>query len=180
MEELAIDAVIRRAWYSKPGLLAKYDSALAVMSRALALYRCVNRHVVNDGHVEAIRALVALGADTDAQTEDGETPLQVSLRFNQHGAAQVLRALQPPIRMKKKAVPKNELPLKQCERMVCLRVGRGVLIICFAVPTSCRSASTAARTPLCSSTCCAWRRHKGRTAAWENARPSTSEKKAMC
>ena len=120
MEELAIDAVIRRAWFSKPGLLAKYDSALAVMSRALALYRCVNRHVVNDGHVEAIRALVALGADTDAQTEDGETPLQVSIRYNHHEAAQVLKQLQRPITMKKKAVtkePPTQEAIDAAERM---------------------------------------------------------------
>ena len=69
-------------------------------------------------------ALVELGVDIDAQTEDGETPLQVSLRFNQHGAAQVLRALQPPIRMKKKAVPKKEPPtqeaIDEAERMAAL------------------------------------------------------------
>ena len=77
-----------------------------------------------NGHVEAIRALVELGADIDAQADNGETPLQASVRFNLHEAAQVLKALQPPIRTKKKAVPKKEPPTQEAidaaERMAAL------------------------------------------------------------
>jgi len=74
--------------------------------------------------VEAIRALVALGTDIDAQTEAGETPLQLSVRLNHHAAAQVLKALQRPIRMKKKVVTKKEAPtqeaIDEAERMAAL------------------------------------------------------------
>ena len=71
-----------------------------------------------------VEALVELGADIDAHMEDGETPLQISLRFNHHAAAQVLKALQRPIRMKKKAVPAKEPPTQEAidaaERMAAL------------------------------------------------------------
>jgi len=66
-----------------------------------------------NGQVEAIRALVELGADIDAQTDNGETPLQLALRLNHHQAAQVLKAMQPPIRTKKKAVTKTEPPTQE-------------------------------------------------------------------
>jgi len=53
--------------------------------------------------------------DIGARTADGETPLQLSLRHNQHGAATSAEGavMQGPIRMKKKAVTKE--PLNQRE-----------------------------------------------------------------
>lgn len=46
-----------------------------------------------DGHVEAIRALVELGACRGAQTNYGGTARQLTLRLNHHEAARVLKAL---------------------------------------------------------------------------------------
>jgi hypothetical protein len=55
-----------------------------------------------NGHVEAIKMLVQLGAQMDAQT-DGQTPLQLSIRFGHHQAAEVLRELERTARAQKAA-----------------------------------------------------------------------------
>jgi ankyrin repeat protein len=47
----------------------------------------------DNGHVEAIKVLVAMGAQVDAPNTRGDTPLQVSVRMGHHQAAQVLREL---------------------------------------------------------------------------------------
>ena len=54
--------------------------------------RCTLRHI--DGHVEAVRVLAECGANIHAQTNDGTTPLQLSLRHGHHQVAEVLRELE--------------------------------------------------------------------------------------
>jgi hypothetical protein len=46
------------------------------------------------GHVEFVTALVELGADIGALMDNGETPLQLSIRYGHHHVARVLRGAQ--------------------------------------------------------------------------------------
>jgi ankyrin repeat protein len=59
------------------------------------------------GHVEVVTTLVELGADIGALTEDGETPLQISIDCGHHHVARVLRALERSARTKKEAEAKK-------------------------------------------------------------------------
>ena len=62
------------------------------------------------GHVEVVTTLVELGADIGALTEDGETPLQISIDCGHHHVARVLRgahALERSARTKKEAAAKK-------------------------------------------------------------------------
>jgi ankyrin repeat protein len=56
-----------------------------------------------NGHVEAVKTLAQLGADIAARMDNGETPLQVSIRAGHHQAAQVLRELESTARAQQAA-----------------------------------------------------------------------------
>jgi sRNA-binding protein len=59
--------------------------------------------------VEAIQVLVVeLGAQIDAQTACGETPLQASIRYGHHQAAQLLRQLEFQLERTRKAAAARE------------------------------------------------------------------------
>jgi hypothetical protein len=65
-----------------------------------------------------VRALAELGADIGARTKDGETPLQLSIHFGHHQAAQVLRELEQrererSVRAKKEAATKKAAAKKE-------------------------------------------------------------------
>jgi ankyrin repeat protein len=70
------------------------------------------------GHVEVVTALVELGADIGALTGDGQTPLQLSIRFGHHHVARVLRELERSARTKKEAAAKKptQQAIDQAER----------------------------------------------------------------
>jgi ankyrin repeat protein len=61
-----------------------------------------------NGHVEAIKLLVQLGAQVDAPAANGETPLQLSIRLGQHQAAQLLRQLELQLARAQKAAATSE------------------------------------------------------------------------
>jgi hypothetical protein len=68
----------------------------------------------NSGHVEAIKALVQLGAQLDAQTATGHTPLQLSVQVGQHQAADVLRELERTARARKAAATSGRAQPGSC------------------------------------------------------------------
>jgi ankyrin repeat protein len=73
------------------------------------------------GHVAVVTALVELGADIGALTEDRQTPLQLSIRCGHHHVARVLRdalALERSARTKKEAEAKKptQEAIEQAER----------------------------------------------------------------
>jgi hypothetical protein len=73
------------------------------------------------GHVEVVTALVELGADIGALTGDGQTPLQLSIRYGHHHVARVLKgaqALERSARTKKEAAAKKptQQAIDQAER----------------------------------------------------------------
>jgi ankyrin repeat protein len=71
------------------------------------------------GQVEAIKALVLLGADMDAKAVNGETPLQLGVRLGHHQAAQVLRELERTARTQKAAATseRTQQAAEQANRM---------------------------------------------------------------
>jgi ankyrin repeat protein len=56
-----------------------------------------------NGNVEVIKVLEQLGAQIDAQSPNGNTPLELSIGKGQHQAAQVLRELERTARARKEA-----------------------------------------------------------------------------
>jgi hypothetical protein len=66
-----------------------------------------------------VTTLVELGADIGALTEDGQTPLQLSIRFGHHHVARVLRELERSARTKKEAAAKKptQEAIDHAERM---------------------------------------------------------------
>ena len=71
-----------------------------------------------------VTTLVESGADIGASTLDGETPLQISIRFGQRQVARVLRELERSARTNKKAAAKEatQQAIEQAERNATLLI----------------------------------------------------------
>jgi uncharacterized protein (DUF58 family) len=71
-----------------------------------------------------VTTLVESGADIGASTLDGETPLQISIRFGQRQVARVLRELERSARTKEEAAAKEatQQAIDQAERMGALLI----------------------------------------------------------
>ena len=74
--------------------------------------------------MSVVTTLVESGADIGASTLDGETPLQISIRFGQRQVARVLRELERSARTKEEAAAKEatQQAIDQAERMGALLI----------------------------------------------------------